>query len=119
VALAESGQHQKAELIARSIVSPESQATALAGVAVALAMAGQHQKAGAIAAQAETIARSIVSPESQSYALAQVAEALARIGETRFASRLVAETCIAGEWATAARAVLLLMPSAFTTPEEQ
>jgi tetratricopeptide (TPR) repeat protein len=72
-ALAQAGQHQQAEAIARSITSPDWQASALAQVAAALAGAGKYQ-------QAEAIARSITSPDWQMRALAQVAGALAGAG---------------------------------------
>src|SRR5262249_6478081 len=44
-ALADAGQHQRAEQVARSISDPDHQARTLAQVAGALADAGQHQRA--------------------------------------------------------------------------
>src|SRR5262249_54360508 len=69
-ALAQAGEQQQAEALARSITDPGLQAHALAQVADALAQAGQQQ-------QAEALARSITDP----HALAQVADALAQAGQ--------------------------------------
>jgi hypothetical protein len=63
---------------------------------------------------AETVARSITDPGLQARALAQVAEALAKAAKTRAASRVAAAACATGQWTTAAPAVLLLNPAAFT-----
>jgi tetratricopeptide (TPR) repeat protein len=105
-ALAQAGQHDQAEATARSITHPYHQADALAKVAGALAQAGQHD-------QAEAIARSITDPDVQAHILAEVAEVMAQAGDTHRASRVAAATCATGRWTTAAKPVLLLMPSAF------
>ena len=64
----------RAEAIARSITSPERQASALVSVAEAVARAGDHPRAEALLHDAETIARSITSPERQASALMSVAK---------------------------------------------
>ena len=106
VTLARAGQYGQAETLGRSITEPISQAVTLRVVASVLAGAGMHR-------QAEALARSITAPDQQAEALAQVAEALAGAGDTRSACRVAAVTCVVGSWTTAARAVLVLDPSAF------
>jgi len=71
-----------------------------------LARAGMRQQAAA--------ARSITRPDAQAGALAQVAEALAKAAKTKAASQVAAAACATGQWTTAAPAVLLLNPAAFT-----
>jgi hypothetical protein len=75
-ALAQAGQHEQAETVARSITHPYEQGRALAAVAGPLAQAGQHE-------QAETMARSITHPEEQARALTAVARVVAARGDTR------------------------------------
>jgi tetratricopeptide (TPR) repeat protein len=106
VTLARAGQYGQAETLGRSITEPVSQAVTLKVVASVLTGAGMHR-------QAEALARSITAPDQQAEALAQVAEALAGAGDTRSACRVAAVTCVVGSWTTAARAVLVLDPSAF------
>ena len=67
-----------------------------------------------MAGQAEAAARSVTDPGSQARALVQVAGVLAEAGNIRTARQVAAAVCIAGEWITAARAVLPLNPAAFT-----
>jgi hypothetical protein len=43
-----------------------------------------------------------------------VAEKLAKIGDSRSANRVTAAVCVVGHWTIAAKAVLLLDPTAFT-----
>jgi hypothetical protein len=68
---------------------------------------GQHQRA-------EAVARSITYPIYQAVVLARIAETLARAGKVGSALRVAPATWAVGHWMTAARPVLLLMPSAFT-----
>ena len=104
-ALAQAGQHEQAEAVARSITDPDEQAQALAAVAGALAKAGQHE-------QAETVARSITGPEEQVQALAAVARALVARGDTRQARHVASTACAVGQWTTVLELVLSLEPSA-------
>ena len=91
VALAQAGQHQQAEDLARSITHPVLRADALIQVAVVLARAGQHQQAAAIAAQIETDARAAAITYLPPYALAQAARGLAQAGRRRQAAAMAAE----------------------------
>ena len=67
------GQTDRAEALARSLRDPDSQASALAGVAAALGSVG-------LLDPAEAVARSIADPRTQASALAKVTAALARAG---------------------------------------
>ena len=104
-ALAEAGQHQRAETVARAITDPGGQARALAAVAGALAEAGQHE-------QAETVARSITDPHGQANALAAVAKASVARGDMRRAHHVASAACAVGQWTTLLELVLSLEPSA-------
>ena len=75
------GHTHRAEILARSITHPDSQARALTAVAEALAQAGQRD-------HAERIARTITDPDSQARALTAVAEALAQAGQRAHAERI-------------------------------
>ena len=91
VALAQAGQHQQAEDLARSITHPLLRTDALIQVAVVLARAGHHQQAAAIAAQIETDARAAAITYLPPYALAQAARGLAQAGRRRQAAAMAVE----------------------------
>jgi hypothetical protein len=82
---------------------------------VAPAETGLHERATVIAGRAEAAARAITNPYRQADALARLAEALGSAGDTPFACRLAAAACAVGHWATAAKPVLILAPSAWAT----
>jgi tetratricopeptide (TPR) repeat protein len=120
VALAQSGRRElavataeQATAVARSIADGEEQANVLAQLAVALANAGRRELAVATAEQATAVARSIADSEEQANVLAQLAVALANAGNTKAASKVAADLCAAGDWATAARPVFLLAAAAY------
>jgi tetratricopeptide (TPR) repeat protein len=105
-ALAETGQFQKAEEIARSIDLGYFRGQALAQVAEALAAAGQR-------AEAEVMARSITEPNWwQSRALARIAREFARADDADGAARVATAACAAGRWTLAVESMLRLIPSA-------
>ena len=104
-ALAEAGQHEQAETVARSVTNPYEQAQALTAVAGALAETGQHE-------QAETVARSITDPGWQAQALTAVAKALVARGDTSQARHVASAACAVGQWTTVLELVLSLEPSA-------
>jgi tetratricopeptide (TPR) repeat protein len=105
-AMAASGACEQAERLARSIINPGETGLALARIAEELAAAGAYEQAG-------KIARSITESSRQADAFARMTDALLRAGDTQSASRAAAALCTIGDWATAARPVLLLEPSAF------
>ena len=101
------GQVTRALAQATSIVEPDEQASALAGVAVALAESGQQERAAVIAAQAEELASSITTPNQRAVAMADVVEATARAGRWQEAEALArsitgqaagAATEVAADW---------------------
>ena len=83
-ALAEAGQPEHAETLARSTANREPQSSALVGVAKALAEADQVQ-------QAERVARSVQARDWQVLALADVAQAVAAVGHTKEAAVIATE----------------------------
>jgi hypothetical protein len=108
-ALAQAGQHDRAEQTARSITDPDQQAQTLAKVAGALAEAGQHDRA-------EQTARSITDPDRQAQALADVARTLAQAGDAQVACRVTAAACVAGSrWTVAVESALRAQPSVCAT----
>ncbi|MDT3439119.1 TIR domain-containing protein [Pseudofrankia sp. BMG5.37] len=90
-ALAQAGEHVRAEQLARDITDPHSRPQALADVANALAQAGEHVRA-------EQLARDITDPHFQARALADVAGALAQAGNRALATRLLGEALGIGNW---------------------
>jgi hypothetical protein len=141
-ALAETGQHQQADTVARSIADPGRQARALNMIAsvttLAHARAGQYERAESVAraiagpqwqdesltevaaalaeageaGRAMEVARAIAGPQWQAKALARVAVILAKGADAGTARRAAGLACAVGTWTTALHPLLLLEPSA-------
>jgi hypothetical protein len=141
-ALAETGQHQQADTVARSIADPGRQARALNMIAsvtaLAHARAGQYERAESVAraiagpqwqdeslteiaaalaeageaGRAMEVARAIAGPQWQAKALARVAVILAKGADAGIARRAAGLACAVGTWTTALHPLLLLEPSA-------
>ncbi len=88
-AIAQAGDPDRAEALARTITRPSGQAQALTGVVTAIAGAGDTGRASRLAADAEALARTITNPSEQARTLADLAAAGA--GDTGRASRLAAD----------------------------
>ena len=73
-AIAQAGDPDRAEALARTITEPYYEARALADVAAAIAQAGDPDRA-------EALARTITSPDARALALAEVAAAIAQAGD--------------------------------------
>ncbi|MEK8145111.1 hypothetical protein NKH18_38070 [Streptomyces sp. M10(2022)] len=136
-AVADAGDRQRAEAIARSITEPNGHEEALVCVARAVAKAGDHQQAQmtvcfitdpvrqasalrevveAVAdagkhQQAETIARSITEPYQQAPALSYVAEAVAKAGEQTRAVRLIADALRLDKWRYSVETLVQVVPA--------
>ena len=128
--LAETGQYEQAETMARSITEPHRQAKALWYLTDVLAEAGQHEQATQVAAQAEALARSLTDPDDQAWALgavawvlSELAGALAKAGRPVQGRRVVALALMLGSssdetWIVALGALVSLQPSALRAVAE-
>lgn len=103
--LARAGQTEQAKGVTARITTAWAQVDALTRVADVLARTGQQSAA-------EIMARSITAPD----VLSSIARSLAEAGAVKAASRVAAAACAAGDWSFAARAVLLLTPTAWPMP---
>ena len=79
--MAQAGDPDRAEALARTITDPNSRAGSLARLGTAAAQAGDMGRAGRLAAEAEALARTIADPEDRDWALADVAIATTRAGD--------------------------------------
>ncbi|MBL7516992.1 TIR domain-containing protein, partial [Frankia sp. CNm7] len=101
VALAEAGDHVRAEQVARKIIEPYFQTLALADLARVLLRTGEDTRAAQIVADAEQVAHGTLDPYYQARALAKVAGALAEASEIGHAE------LVAGDAERLARGVTL------------
>ena len=90
-AIAQAGDPDRAEALARTITRPTGQAQALTRLVTAITGTGDIGRASRLAADAEALARTITNPGDQVRALADLAMAAAGGGDTDRASRLAAD----------------------------
>ena len=90
-AIAQAGDPDRAEALARTITRPTGQAQALTRLVTAITGTGDIGRASRLAADAEALARTITNPSDQVRALADLAMAAAGGGDTDRASRLAAD----------------------------
>ena len=86
-AIAQAGDPDRAETLARTITDPGAQAEALASLATIAAQAGDPDRA-------ETLARTITSPRPQAQALNGLAAAIAQAGDPDRAAHLLARVLV-------------------------
>lgn len=90
-ALVDIGDHDSAELLARTIAAPTSRARMLGTVAAAVAPAGDHDRAHRLVAEAEEAISAVRAPHDPAYTLGELAAMMATAGVRPLARRLATE----------------------------
>ena len=78
-AIAQFGEFERAEALARTIANVDAKARALGALATAAAHVGDAARFHRLASDAEALARTIVSPDAQAWALSALATAAAQV----------------------------------------